>query len=117
MADLVLGLASSHSPQLSTPSEGWRDRGERDKGNQELIGTDGMVSNYEDLLARAEVSRIATEITPERMEQRHQRNQKGIARLVDSLYIANLDLLVMIGDDQQEYLQGDNMPRVLRLLG
>ena len=110
MADLVLGLASSHSPQLSTPSEGWRDRGERDKGNQELIGTDGMVSNYEDLLARAEVSRIATEITPERMEQRHQRNQKGIARLVDSLYIANLDLLVMIGDDQLEYLQGDNMP-------
>ena len=55
MADLVLGLASSHSPQLSTPSEGWRDRGERDKGNQELIGTDGIVSNYEDLLARADV--------------------------------------------------------------
>ena len=43
MADIVLGLASSHSPQLSTPSEGWRDRGERDKGNQELIGNDGIV--------------------------------------------------------------------------
>jgi 3-O-methylgallate 3,4-dioxygenase len=110
MADLVLGLASSHSPQLSTPSEGWRDRGERDKGNSELIGTDGVVSNYEDLLSRTNVARIASEITPEKMEQRHQRNQKGIAQLVDSLYRANLDLLVMVGDDQQEYLQDDNMP-------
>ncbi len=110
MADLVLGLASSHSPQLSTPSEGWRDRGERDKGNPELIGTDGIVSDYEGLLARADVGRIATEITPEKIEQRHQRNQKGIARLMDSLYSANLDVLVMVGDDQQEYLQDDNMP-------
>jgi 3-O-methylgallate 3,4-dioxygenase len=110
MADLVLGLASSHSPQLSTPSEGWRDRGERDKGNSELIGNDGIVSNYEDLLARTDVGRIASEITPEKMEQRHQRNQQGIARLVESLYRANLDLLVMVGDDQQEYLQDDNMP-------
>ena len=110
MADLVLGLASSHSPQLSTPSEGWRDRGERDKGNSELIGNDGIVSNYEDLLARTDVGRIASEITPGKMEQRHQRNQQGIARLVESLYRANLDLLVMVGDDQQEYLQDDNMP-------
>ena len=110
MADLVLGLASSHSPQLSTPSEGWRDRGERDKGNSELIGNDGIVSNYEDLLARTDVGRIASEITPEKMGQRHQRNQQGIARLVESLYRANLDLLVMVGDDQQEYLQDDNMP-------
>ena len=59
MADLVLGLASSHSPQLSTPSDGWRERGERDKGNPELIGTDGIVSNYEDLLARADINNHA----------------------------------------------------------
>jgi 3-O-methylgallate 3,4-dioxygenase len=110
MADLVLGLASSHSPQLSTPPEGWAQRGERDKSNPELIGTDGITSNYEDLLARTDVSRIAKEITPEKFQQRYQRNQKGIARLVESLYSAKLDLLVMVGDDQQEYLQDDNMP-------
>ena len=51
MAELVLGLASSHSPQLSTPADGWAQRGERDKGNPELIGTDGITSNYEALLA------------------------------------------------------------------
>ncbi len=110
MADLVLGLASSHSPQLSTPADGWPERGERDKGNPELIGTDGVVSNYEGLLARTDVARIAKEVTPQKMEQRHEQNQQGIAKLADALYGANLDVLVMVGDDQQEYLQDDNMP-------
>ena len=55
MAQIVLGLASSHSPQLSTPADGWLARGENDKRHQALIGTDGVVSNYEDLLARADV--------------------------------------------------------------
>ena len=112
MAKIVLGLASSHSPQLSTPSEGWLARGENDKRNTELIGTDGVVSNYEDLLARADVSRIAKEITPDKMARRHQANQAGMAKLSEALYQANLDILVMVGDDQQEYLQDDNMPGI-----
>jgi 3-O-methylgallate 3,4-dioxygenase len=110
MAELVLGLASSHSPQLSTPPEAWALRGENDKRNPALIGADGIVSGYEELLARTDVPRIAKEITPEKFRQRHQQNQKGIARLVESFYGANLDVLVMVGDDQQEYLQDDNMP-------
>ena len=110
MAELVLGLASSHSPQLSTPPEGWAGRGERDKGHIELIGTDGIVSNFEDLLARTDTARIAKEITPARFEQRHQQNQKAIAHLSQKLYGARLDVLVMVGDDQQEYLLDDNMP-------
>ena len=110
MADLVLGLASSHSPQLSTPPEGWAGRGERDKGHLELIGTDGITSNYEDLLARCDTARIAREITPAKFEQRHQQNQQAIARLSEKLYDAQLDILVMVGDDQQEYLRDDNMP-------
>ena len=110
MANLVLGLASSHSPQLSTPPEGWAGRGERDKGHLELIGTDGITSNFEDLLARCDTARIAKEITREKFEQRHQQNQKAIAHLSRKLYEADLDVLVMVGDDQQEYLLDDNMP-------
>ena len=110
MAELVLGLASSHSPQLSTPSDGWAGRGERDKGNPELIGTDGITSNYEGLLARADTARIAKEITPAKFEQRHQQNQQAIAHLAKKLYDARLDVLVMVGDDQHEYLLDDNMP-------
>ena len=110
MADLVLGLASSHSPQLSTPPDGWAGRGERDKGHLELIGTDGITSNFEDLLARCNTARIAKEITPEQFERRHRQNQQAIAHLSQKLYDSRLDLLVMVGDDQQEYLLDDNMP-------
>jgi len=112
VAEIVLGIGSSHSPQLSTPSEGWKGRGENDKRHKELIGTDGVVSNFEDLLARADVARIAKEITPEKMLERHERNQKAIAKLSKTLNEANLDVLVMLGDDQQEYLLDDNMPGI-----
>ena len=86
MAELVLGLASSHSPQLSTPAEGWAGRGERDRGHDELIGADGITSNYEDLMARIDADRIAREITPAKFEQRHHQNQKAIAHLSQKLY-------------------------------
>ncbi len=105
-----MGLASSHSPQLSTPPEGWAARGERDKGHIELIGVDGVTSGYEDLLARCDAARIAREITPGKFEQRHQQNQAAISHLAQKLYDARLDVLVMVGDDQQEYLLDDNMP-------
>jgi len=110
MAQLVLGLGTSHSPQLSTAPDLWSARGERDKNNPELIGTDGIVSTYDALFARTDVARIAKEITPEKFQQRHARNQKGIARVQKALYEADLDVLVMVGDDQQEYLRDDNMP-------
>ena len=110
MAELVLGLASSHSPQLSTPADGWAGRGERDKGNPALIGTDGITSGYEDLLARADTKRIAKEITASKFEQRHRQNQEAIAHLSKKLYDARVDVLVMVGDDQHEYLLDDNMP-------
>jgi hypothetical protein len=110
MAQMVLGLGTSHSPQLSTLPELWAARGERDKGNPELIGTDGVVSDYDSLLNRTDVARIAKEITPEKFRERHERNQKGIGNVIEALYKAELDILVMVGDDQQEYLRDDNMP-------
>ena len=65
MAEVVIGLGSSHSPQLSMLPEAWASRaGANDQRNPALIGTDGIVSNYEDLLARTDVKRIAKELGP-----------------------------------------------------
>ena len=111
MAEVVIGLGTSHSPQLSMPPEGWESRaGSNDKRNPELIGTDGIVSGYEDLLARTDVRRIAKEIDPKVQQQRHEANQRGIAKVAEALRNAKPDILVMFGDDQQEYLTDDNMP-------
>lgn len=112
MAQLVLGIGTSHSPQLSVSWDGWAMRGETDRHHPELIGTDGIVSGYDDLLARADVKRIAREITDEKFKQRHEENQRAIARIAEVLAKADLDALVMVGDDQHEYLLDDNMPAV-----
>lgn len=112
MAELVLGIGTSHSPHLSVAWDGWAMRGESDKGNPALIGTDGVVSGYEELLARADVTRIAREITDDKFKQRHEENQRSIARIAEVLAKADLDALVMIGDDQHEYLLDENMPAV-----
>ena len=37
MARIVLGLATSHSPQLSLPAENWLQRGEEDQRNPEPV--------------------------------------------------------------------------------
>lgn len=112
MAELVLGLATSHSPHLSTLPELWSARGERDRGQRELIGTDGFVSDYDGLLARVDTARIAPELTAEKFAERHARNQQGIANIKKTLEEAKLDVLLMVGDDQQEYLLDDNMPGI-----
>ena len=44
MAQIVLGLGTSHSPQLSTPPDLWRNHGERDKRNPDLRKPDGRVT-------------------------------------------------------------------------
>ena len=112
MAQIVLGLGCSHSPHLSISHEHWADRGENDKKNRGLVGLDGKVTSYEDLLAKADVDRIAKEITPEKFKERHERNQKGIAWVSQKMYQAELDALLIVGDDQQDYILDDNMPGI-----
>lgn len=111
MAELVAGIGTSHSPMLSMTSDAWAARaGANDQANRALVGTDGIVSDYESLLSRTDVNRIAKEITPELMQKRHEQNQAGIAWVHDQVYAQDLDVLVLVGDDQQEYLRDDNMP-------
>jgi 3-O-methylgallate 3,4-dioxygenase len=111
MAQLVYGFGSSHSPQLNMPAEAWHIRAQADRRIRDLIGVDGEVSGYEDLMNRRDdLSVIAKEITPEKFEKRHQENQAAINRISEALYRVDPDIVVMVGDDQQEYLRDDNMP-------
>ena len=113
MAQVVFGIGTSHSPQLSMSADTWYLRGESDKRNQGLIGIDGIVSNYESLLTRRDdLGEVAKEITSEKMAKRHEENQRSIDKVSEALYRVDPDILVMVGDDQQEYLRDDNMPAI-----
>ncbi|MGH8059737.1 MAG: extradiol ring-cleavage dioxygenase [Candidatus Entotheonellia bacterium] len=110
MARIVLGLGTSHSPQLSLPAEHWLRRGEEDRRNPSLYRVPaGTHVTYEELLAEVDPS-IARELTPEVCQKRHDANQKGIARVAEALERVAPDVLLILGDDQQEAFHDDNMP-------
>lgn len=113
MADIVLGLGSSHSPQLSTPPDLWLTYGEGDKRHQELWAADGKPYTFEELLATADRSVIEKELTADKFQTRYNACQQGIAALGTTLEESAPDIVVMIGDDQLELFNEGNMPAVL----
>lgn len=113
MADIVLGLGSSHSPQLSTPPDLWRAYGEGDKRHQELWAADGKPYSFEELLSTADAAVIARELTADKFQIRYAACQQSIAALGQTLEQAAPDIVVMIGDDQLELFNDGNMPAVL----
>ena len=54
MADIVIGVASSHTPQLSSGVDMWLDHAERDRRNPRLLGKDAAYHTYNELLAVAD---------------------------------------------------------------
>ncbi|MCI0900818.1 MAG: extradiol ring-cleavage dioxygenase [Chloroflexi bacterium] len=110
MAEIVLGLGTSHSPMLSLPSELWGDYAQRDKGNPMLLSLeDGSTKTYEELLEAADPA-IAERLTPEVFQAQYEACQKAIVTLEEAMTEADPDVVVIVGDDQEELFFDDNMP-------
>ncbi|NQW22940.1 MAG: extradiol ring-cleavage dioxygenase [SAR202 cluster bacterium] len=110
MAEIVLGLGTSHSPMLSLPGELWGEYAARDMGNPMLLSLDdGRVMTYEELLAAADPA-IAQRQTQEVFQAQYQACQKAITTLEEALIEADPDVVIIVGDDQEELFFDDNMP-------
>ncbi len=102
MAKVVLGVATSHTPQLNVPASSWPSVFlEKDRTDPRL--------DYEALLSSAKPG-IAEELTPERMQQHDDACQKALDGLAAVLRQASVDVVVALGDDQHEQFHDDNMP-------
>ena len=101
MAKIVLGIGTSHSPQLSVRASEWSVLQEKDEHDPRL--------DYQGLIKRARPS-IQQELTPEKFRQRDEACQRAIETLGDVLQRAEVDVVVVFGDDQHEQFQDDNMP-------
>jgi hypothetical protein len=112
MAELVLGIGTSHSPMLNTRPEDWAEHVKRDLVNQSLWGSDGKPHRYEELLEMASPS-LEQALTPEAWRERYDACQTAIARLGKIVEEAAPDVLVVVGDDQKEAIHEDNMPAML----
>ena len=116
MAQLVLGIGTSHTPMLNAPPEDWPRFYERDSKRTNLLDTEGRLTSYEQQLTQAPPG-IMQEISPERMQSRHQAVEGAMARLGGFLREAKLDTLIVVGDDQDELYHHGNMPGMLVYYG
>ncbi|WP_018698527.1 hypothetical protein [Amorphus coralli] len=112
MAEIVMGIGASHSPLLNSPAEDYPKHAEIDAAGRKLLDQNGRAVTYGDLLARADPS-IRDQIRPEVLEQRAQACTDTIARLDREIAAADLDALIIIGDDQNEQYGDDNLPAIL----
>ena len=110
MAEIVLGLGTSHSPMLSLPGELWGEFAARDKGNPMLLSLeDGRTMSYEELLEAADPA-IAKRLTTEVFQAQSEACQKAISTLEAAMIEANPDAVIIVGDDQEELFFDDIMP-------
>jgi hypothetical protein len=111
VAKIVLGIGSSHAPQLAMPPQQWRAYGDRSRTQAEHW-FNGKTYSFEELVdARAE-NHFDQECTDEKFQKRFDACQKAIAHLRDTFNKVNPDVVVIFGDDQHEAFMDDIMPSV-----
>jgi hypothetical protein len=91
MARIVLGIGTSHTPHVNTTPDRWEDRAGRDRRNPDLLGRDGEMHNYDELVAVKEWNVDESRLTPELWNGLHARTQGAI-------------------DDQHEFFHDDGTP-------
>src|SRR5215469_17126653 len=112
MAEIVVGIASSHTPQLSSGVDMWPDHADRDRrvGEQaRLLGKDGEYHSYDEILTSVGPG-VAEQLTDETWQGKYRRAQDAIATLALRLSKAQPDIAVVIGDDQRELFLDDGIP-------
>lgn len=112
MARTVLGIAVAHGPLLNTPPEQWGQRADADRQNKALHYR-GRSYAYDELALARRAEGLEAEIKPEIARARHAACQLGISALSDSLAKVAPDVAVLIGNDQKELIDDDNLPAFL----
>ena len=112
MADIVLGLASARSPMVNFPPERWSALGENDKASTRLRRGDGQLVSYDKLLASASPT-IAEGLTSEVWERQYAAAQRSVLDVADTLLEVDPDIVLMMGDYQEVFIDGANRPGIM----
>src|SRR6266571_5359842 len=108
MADIVLGIATSHSPTLSLLPHEVTAYAAGDRRNPQLLRPpNGRLMTYDELEAAADPATRAAGSNPD-FEAEYHRYQRAIDALADSFAAARPDVAVIFGDDQEELFFDDN---------
>jgi 3-O-methylgallate 3,4-dioxygenase len=112
MAQIVLGIGSSHGPQLGMTPDMWVRRATADRANPALWYR-GKTYTFPELVeARGGPATFADELSEEKARTRFDACQRAIGHLSETLERVSPDVVVILGDDQHEAFEDDNMPAI-----
>lgn len=111
MAEIVLGIGTSHTPLLSLPAEMWPAYAEGDKRNPELVyPPNGWTMSYEEALDYVPANVKAKYTGPELFKDWSDRCQSALDQLSATLRSVRPDITIIVSDDQDEWFYESNMP-------
>ena len=106
MATIALGLGTSHGSQVSLTPDWWPKHGELDRKR----------TNYDELIREVGDS-LDQELSPEVWQRKYDAVQEAVRTVGAELQAAELDAVIVIGDDQAELFTKDSMPAIALFWG
>lgn len=112
MARLVAAFGSSHSVMLTCELEDWLSRFRESDRRMPFYDREGRTLSYDELLSRADAERARRLVTPEAITRNFQATHAAMDRLKQEIATAELDALIVLGDDQYELFHDNHMPAI-----
>ncbi len=110
MAEIVLGVGTSHSPSLSMGPEWWSRHGTHfDPKLERIADFDARVAAAPEWLRK--------ELDPAVFQRKHDACGAAIERLGEALRASRADIVLVIGDDQKEMFTADELPALALFAG
>lgn len=109
MAQITLGIGTSHGPQLSTPPEEWSQRAAADRRNPALAfrGADYSYDELNQLRGAA----FGAECEPDVQRVRYDRCRAAIDEVGRIIRAAEVDVLVVLSSDHKELFGDELLPQ------
>src|SRR4051794_38513099 len=110
MAEIVLGIGSSHGPLLSTPPEQWDLRAKADRENK-AHWFRGRTYDFDSLL-NARAPGFADQVAVETRRERFAQCRKAMEVLGRTFSDVAPDAVVIVGNDQREFFNPGLTPAI-----
>lgn len=108
MAQIVLGIGSSHGPMLVTETEIWDARVPFDKVTRHAWRNGNH--SFDELVEARKGEGIAAMVSQTVWDKQQERCQGAIERLADAFAQARIDVAVVVGNDQMEIFDDRLIP-------
>lgn len=108
MAQIVLGMGTSHGPMLVTPPETWGVRVPDDKRSPHHYK--GRSWTFDELVQVRQAESLGEQITLAAWQRKHAACQRAIASMAEVFAEVRPDIAVLVGNDQMEVYRDALIP-------